>query len=544
MSKIFSRYQFLFVFAMLLHGKLLFAQESIIRIMSADDKELALVECDDYYDYNKGFAAVKVDSFWAFYDSNGKQQFYQLKMIYAESFADNGLALIQTEQGYGFINTSGAAVVPTIYSSAYGFDFSNLALVEKDYKWGALGPKGNVIIPVEYDGIQSLGAVVAVIKGDAVAFFSNEGKQLTGFDYTGYGRSNYDVVGILSNNGWSFIDKHGNVSSPQFYNDLGQYSEGLIGILSGDKIGYVNAKGELKIPPLFESADEFSGGLAAVKKDGLWGYIDTTGKVVIPFMYQSAFKFYDGIASVTKGDQWLTINKNNEIVPEKKQEVITPKTVHIIEVDANEQVVLKYPKYNFKVEKTWKGYNGDATNGKIYLLSTGKLLGEEIVFSKQQILTGIFYKNNQAVPINAPQGIAMADLVKVIDEECITQEKQRAAEKAAQEQAKLNNNASTTTTNAVDLHQLYVTLLDDLQAIDAQFDYYLDIGTEFDMDATSAEEAKANKEKKIKPYVDLVNGVVTRIDYLLANDPNMTEELKKELHDFRAAALQKLKWIQ
>ncbi|MBK9457714.1 MAG: hypothetical protein IPO24_20110 [Bacteroidetes bacterium] len=34
--------------------------------MSADDKELALVECDDYYDYNKGFAAVKVDSFWAF----------------------------------------------------------------------------------------------------------------------------------------------------------------------------------------------------------------------------------------------------------------------------------------------------------------------------------------------------------------------------------------------------------------------------------------------------------------------------------------------
>ena len=69
MSKIFSRYHFLFVFAMLLHGKLLFAQESIIRIMSADDKELALVECDDYYDYNKGFAAVKVDSFWAFYDS-------------------------------------------------------------------------------------------------------------------------------------------------------------------------------------------------------------------------------------------------------------------------------------------------------------------------------------------------------------------------------------------------------------------------------------------------------------------------------------------
>jgi hypothetical protein len=224
--------------------------------------------------------------------------------------------------------------------------------------------------------------------------------------------------------------------------------------------------------------------------------------------------------------------------------VITPKTVHIIEVDANEVVVLKYPKYNFKVEKTWKGYNGDATNGKIYLLSTGKLLGEEIVFSKQQILTGIFYKNNQAVPINAPQGIAMADLVKVIDEEFITQEKQRAAEKAAQEQAKLNNNASTTTNTAVDLHQLYVTLLDDLQAIDAQFDYYLDIGTEFDMDATSAEEAKANKEKKIKPYVDLVNGVVTRIDYLLANDPNMTEDLKKELHDFRAAALQKLKWIQ
>lgn len=538
----------LFLFSILSQHSL-YAQEYIIRILSPEEKEIALLECEDYNQFNQGFAAIKVDSFWAFYDTKGTPWFYSMHLLYADNFTDNGLALIQTNTGYGFINNSGKIVVPAIYSSAYSYDFSNIALVEKDNKWGVLDAKGNIIIPVQFDGIQSLGAAIAVINGNNVAFYTQTGVPITGFDYIGYGASNYDVVNIKSYDGWSFLDKAGNISKPQFFGEVGQYAEGLIAFTYDQKLGYVKANGTIAIPAAYESGDEFSNGLAAVKKDGLWGYIDSTGAVVIPFIYTSAYKFYNGKATVTKGDEWLVINKNNEVTIAEPENVTTEKTTHIAEVAANERIILKYPTYNLKIDKVWKNDNGAADDGKIYLISTGKLIGENVTFSHQKIVSGIFYKNDKSVEFSIPDGVEMKNLLKVIDEQYVYAQEQAKlnAEKEAQlkaQQAESQSGQTLSNSAAEELRLLYVTLLEKLKLEDDQFDYYLEIGTEFDIDATTEEERIVNKQKKIQPFVDLVTDIVSRIDYLLVNDPTMHTELEQELNTYKKKVLRDLEWIQ
>ncbi len=525
------------------------AQEYIIRILSPENKVIALVECEDFNQFNQGFAAIKVDSFWAYYDTKGTPTFYNMQLLYADNFSDNGLALIQTKTGYGFMNKTGKIVVPAIYSSAYSFDFSNIALVEKDNKWGVLDAKGKIIIPVQYEGIQSLGAAIAVIQDSKVAFYSNTGVPITNFDYIGYGASNYDVINIKSDDGWSFLDKQGNISKPQFFGDVGQFSEGLIGFNYGDKIGFVNPKGEIKIPAVFEAGDEFSNGLAAVKKDGLWGYIDSTGTVVIPFMYSAAYKFYNGKANVTKNDTWLVINKNNEVTTADHENGISEKNYTVVKVEANENISLKYPKYNFKVEKTWKNYGGEAYNGKIYLISTGKLLGENVTFANQKITSGTFYKNDKKVELSNPDGIEMKNLLSAIDDQFLyiqEQEKIAAQTKAQLDETKtITQQPQNNTFITGDVFiALYDTLSMKLKQEEDQFTHYLDLSSEFDLDASTEEERIANKEKKIQPYVDLINDIVKRIDYLIANDPKMYPALEQELLENKKAVLKDLGWIQ
>lgn len=533
-SNIFKR-TLLIIFIGLLHFQYAIGQDYIIRIMSANDKELALIECDNYYDYYNGFAAVKTDSCWTFFDEKGVAHFRNLNLISAENFADNGLAMVQTESGYGFINKTGKFVVQPIYSSAYGYDFSNIALVENDNKWGVLDAQGKLIIPIEFDGIQSLGAAIAVIKESSVAFYTNTGKPITGFDYNGYGSSNYDVVSVRSDAGWSFLDKYGNVSAPQYFDEIGNYAEGRIGFIRYGKLGYVNSKGVEVIPAIYESGDEFSGGLAAVRKDGLWGYIDTAGTVVIPFTYTAAFKFYDGFASVKNGEAWLSINKKNEIVPEPIATNTSPKSTYIKPVTANERITLTYQKYNYKVEKVWLNYDQTSNDGKIYHLTTGQLIGDNIVFKGQNIVSGKFYKDNKSTQLKAEDGIPMGLLSAAITNQFAVDV---AHEEAAKSKQVNTNNAQ------VDYVAMYTTLLEKMKQEEEQFDKYLDLSTEFDLDAATEEERVANKQKKLQPYVDLINEIVQTIDYLIANDPNMHSDLEAELNYHRKDVLQDLKWIE
>lgn len=166
-----------------------------------------------------------------------------------------GMALITTESGVGFINTKGIEVVP---------------------------PNGKYKFAEDFSG------------GLAVVGTTNEaGERKTA----------------------GFINKTGAVVIPLTYQDAKSFSENLAAIKKGDKWGFIDKKGTLIIPFSFTNARKFKYGLAAVCKKTtsndqtyeFWGYIDKTGKTAISFKFSSAGEFHN-----TNPDIYEAIVENDD----------------------------------------------------------------------------------------------------------------------------------------------------------------------------------------------------------------------------------------
>ena len=68
---------------------------------------------------------------------------------HADGFVD-GLARVQRDGKWGFIDKSGKEVVPCEWDDIYYF-INGLALVEKNGKYGFINKKNEAIVPIEYD---------------------------------------------------------------------------------------------------------------------------------------------------------------------------------------------------------------------------------------------------------------------------------------------------------------------------------------------------------------------------------------------------------
>lgn len=102
--------------------------------------------------FNEGLAVVRA--------SNGKIGFIDrtgalvIPCIYDEShvvFCD-GLCSVQQDGKWGYIDKTGATVIPCVYDEAYGAG-SGLAAVIKDGKCGLVDYNNQVVVPIEYDDI-------------------------------------------------------------------------------------------------------------------------------------------------------------------------------------------------------------------------------------------------------------------------------------------------------------------------------------------------------------------------------------------------------
>jgi len=169
-----------------------------------------------------------------------------------------------------------ASDIPVIYD--YVSDFSEgLAAVELEEKWGYIDKSGNVVFPIKL--------------GHAMDF--SEG--LAAINVGGY-------AGYLGSGGgkWGFIDKTGNIVVPFKYDDVRSFSEGFAVVMLGGKFGFIDNTGHEIIPLIYDNAADFSEGLAPVnigatgnwRDDGKWGFVDRKGKLVIPCTYDNVFQYH------------------------------------------------------------------------------------------------------------------------------------------------------------------------------------------------------------------------------------------------------------
>lgn len=218
---------------------------------------------------------------------------------------------------YGFIDKTGALVIPAKYSAAGSFK-EGRAAVKIGTKWGVIDPTGRELVAAKYDNIWEFSeGIAAAAKGGRYGAIDHLGVTIiqpqfhSGFQFK-------EGLAVLKHGAlYGFLDRTGEFFVKPKYSFAQNFSEGLACVSVAGQFGFIDHSGAEAIKPQFGFASSFRNGLAMVEtkeKPGVYGFIDTTGKVVIEPTWDECGDFFNGLARVRKGANWGYINKTGTVV--------------------------------------------------------------------------------------------------------------------------------------------------------------------------------------------------------------------------------------
>ncbi len=288
--------------------------------------------------FSDGLAAVQSNRKYGFIDKTGK---VVVPFIYdgATDFS-NGMTWVVKDNKLGYIDQTGREVIPLVYdaySSRFSKSFTNgLARVEKNGKIGFINKTGQLVIPAIYDNAEPFYEGLAWVRqGDHRAYINTEGKEVFSMPDLGteYSMEPSDVIYNVFQDGvaritdykaspskYGFIDKTGKIIVAPIYAIAYPIQEGMSAVSkdNGDGFGYVDRSGQLVIPCQYQKASNFSDGLALVSSDGdTYHYINKTGKTVLTVPNAAvASDFHDGLAplSVRSSGKMGLMDKSGKLV--------------------------------------------------------------------------------------------------------------------------------------------------------------------------------------------------------------------------------------
>lgn len=250
--------------------------------------------------FSDGLARVEADGKFGYINISGQ---LIIPAVYdeADTFIE-GLARVQKDGYYGYIDTIGQIVIPIEYTKIDAFT-DGLARVEKDEYYGYVDTTGQIVIPIEYTEIGAFTDGLAYVRKNWLyGYINTTGELVIPLDYTNAHEFSNGLARVqkwLNDEGRRvdfFIDATGEISiSWENYEECANFSEGFAAVFKDGKCGYIDTSGNISIPLEYEFVTEFYHGLAAVKKDGKYGYIDTAGNIIIPFEY---LNLLDSVAGV------------------------------------------------------------------------------------------------------------------------------------------------------------------------------------------------------------------------------------------------------
>lgn len=195
----------------------------------------------------------------------------------------NGLASVELNGKYGFIDKLGKEIISCKYDDASSFE-CGYATVQQGDKHGVIDRYGNIILPIVYDYINiNSDTTFSVSKDDRMSLIDVQGKTLIPFEYA-------SVDGI---------------------------SEGLVIVRDlNNRIGFADkSSGALVIQCIYDELYNgigFVNGLCGVKQDNKWGYIDKSGEIVIPFdKHNTGQPFENDLSTRTR----YSVDENGYIIP-------------------------------------------------------------------------------------------------------------------------------------------------------------------------------------------------------------------------------------
>ena len=120
-----------------------------------------------------------------------------------------GLARVQLNGKYGFIDKSGRLVIPCKYDDSESFS-DGLAAVKLNHKWGSINNSGTLVTPCKYDWAYSFREGMAEVKlNGKYGFVDKTGTEVISCKYDD-ARSFHDGrAGVKLNGKWGTVNKSG-----------------------------------------------------------------------------------------------------------------------------------------------------------------------------------------------------------------------------------------------------------------------------------------------------------------------------------------------
>jgi len=240
-----------------------------------------LLKYDFVWDFSEGLARVEKDRYWGFINKEG-EEVIPLKYDGVGNFREGlaGLAKVLKDGKYGFINKKSDEVIPLKYDFVWDFK-EGLAKVRKGKYWGFINKKDEEVIPLKYDYVWDFKeGLVKVRKGKYWGFFNKKGEEVIPLKYNYVGDFINGKSNVKKDGYWGFINKKGEEIIPLKYDDVGNFREGLVKVRKGKYCGFINKKDEEVIPLKYDYVGNFREGLAQVEKDGKLFYINKKGEKI------------------------------------------------------------------------------------------------------------------------------------------------------------------------------------------------------------------------------------------------------------------------
>jgi hypothetical protein len=237
-----------------------------------------------------------------------------LRFAWAGDFSE-GLAPVEADGKFGFIDTQGAFRIPPAFDFAGGFACGR-APVLLSGKWGYMDVTGRMAVPAVYDWAGPFSEGLApVATEEGYGYIDSNGAAAGPLRFTDARPYSGGYAAVRLGDGesgaWGFVDRQGGLAIPPLFNDVpAGFSEGLAVVKMENerpfRAGYIDSSGGFAIDTLYDAAGDFHEGRAPVGRgewrgnrfEGIWGYVDTTGRLVTGLQYAEAGPFQGGKALV------------------------------------------------------------------------------------------------------------------------------------------------------------------------------------------------------------------------------------------------------
>lgn len=236
---------------------------------------------------------------------------------------EDGLAPVQKDGKFGFVNEEYKEVVPCIYDVVGPF-IHGISIVSIGDKNGAINNEGKIAIPLEYSILLDISlfgpTLLMAVKNNRFGVVDKANKIIVPFDFD-LVQAMFGMITVTKNGKKGLYNHKGELVLPIKYDDIAQPSakSQTYAVCIAGKWGVVNKKEEIIIPIEYDGVSHISSGcMYSVCKAGKWGIINKNGENITPFIYdkidKDGFGFTCGRLSVCKNGKWGFINRNGREV--------------------------------------------------------------------------------------------------------------------------------------------------------------------------------------------------------------------------------------